>query len=408
MLSNVLKYGKSQPKRAYKARAYKKKEYTLVRRDRNRSGGGVCLFIKDTVSFNVRQDLEEEGFEAIFVDILFPKSRPFLVGVCYRPPSDGNFLAKFRGFLDRLNLGHEVYILGDFNVCMGQRESSLARQYRGILNSFSFTQLINEPTRITANSKSVLDHILTNSESKVVSSGVLDLSLSDHQGVFFIRGRPTGGRGSRVENQRKRAMKGYSKDRLCNELRDIDWTPVYLATDVNMALENFYTMFLLVIDIIAPYREYRPRHDSAPCMCGEILAGIKRRDMLFAKFKRNRSNENLYRDYCSQRNKVQRDVKFAKSDYFRRKIDESGKDSGKLWRQLGSLGYSKKGKGESSIVLESEGTTFFSVADVSDVFNRFYTSVAAKLVERLPSSGGLFGPTSSSFFSDFYRGRGGR
>ena len=59
-------------------------------------------------------------------------------------------------------------------------------------------------------------------------------------------------------------------------------------------------------------------------------------------------------------------------------------------------------------MLESDESTFFSLADVSGVFNRFYTSVAAKLVERLPSSGGLFGPTSSSFFSDFYRGRGGR
>ena len=32
--------------------------YTLVCRDKNRNGGGVCLFLKDTVSFNVGQDLE--------------------------------------------------------------------------------------------------------------------------------------------------------------------------------------------------------------------------------------------------------------------------------------------------------------------------------------------------------------
>ena len=49
------------------------------------------------------------------------------------------------------------------------------------------------------------------------------------------------------------------------------------------------------------------------------------------------SHYTLYGEYCSQRNKVQRDIKFAKSDYFRRRIDESGNDSGKLWKQLGSL-----------------------------------------------------------------------
>ena len=342
--------------------------YTMIRRDRNRSGGGVCLFIKDTVSFNVRQDLEEENFEAVFVDILFPKSRPFLVGVCYRPPSDCNFLAKFRGVIDRLDLANEAYILGDFNVCMSKAQSSLARQYLGILNSFSFTQLITDPTRITASTKSILDHILTNSVSKVVKSGVLDWSLSDHQAVFFIRGRPPGGGGGDVRNRRRRVMKGYSKERLCDELGNMDWSPVVFAIDVNLALENFYQMFISVIDNIAPYREFRPKHFSSPWMCGEILAGIKKRDSLFAKFKKDRNNQDIYRQYCAQRNKVQREVKFAKSNYFRRKIDESGSDSGKLWRQLGSLGHSKKGGAEGSIVLESGGSKFFSFPDVSRMF----------------------------------------
>ena len=138
-------------------------------------------------------------------------------------------------------------------------------------------------------------------------------------------------------------------------------------------------------------------------MCGEILVGIKRCNSLFSRFKGNRSNEALYREYCSQRNKVQRDIRFAKSDYFRRKLDQSGNDSGKLWKQLGSLGYSKDSKSEGSIVLESDGAKCFSLGDVSRVFNEFYTSVAAGLVEKLPTPSRIFGP-SSSLFTEFYRG----
>ena len=264
----------------------------------------------------------------------------------------------------------------------------MACKYGEILNSFSFAQLIDDPTRITANSNSVLDHILTNSKTKVVNSGVLDLSLSDHQAVFFIKGRPKGGFSSDVKRQKKRNMKNYSKERLCNELRDVDWSPVFLARDVNMALEQFYLVFMSVIDSIAPYREFKPRQNSAPWMCGEILAGIKKRDLLFKRFKKSIGNGDIYREYCSQRNKVQRDIRFAKSNFFRRKLDESGSDSGKLWRELGSLGCSKKGSSESTIALESEGTKFFSLSDVTQIFNEFYTSVASKLVERLPSPGG--------------------
>ena len=109
-----------------------------------------------------------------------------------------------------------------------------------------------------------------------------------------------------------------------------------------------------ILNRIVPYRDFRPRVNSRPWMCGEILSGIKKRDSLFARFKRDRSNVSLYKEYCSQRNLVQRDIKFAKSDYFRRKITESGHDSSKLWRQLGSLGYSKKGEGNGKIVLEEK------------------------------------------------------
>ena len=170
--------------------------------------------MKETVSLNVRQDLSEDNFEALFVDILFPKSQPFLVGVCYRPPSDSGFLGRFREIVSEIDPGIEAHILGDFNICIKQGRSSLARHYRGILDSFSFVQLIDQPTRITANSSSVLDHILTNSEPKVVKSGVMDLSLSDHQAVYFIRGAPANGGGGIPKIQKQRVMKEYSKERL--------------------------------------------------------------------------------------------------------------------------------------------------------------------------------------------------
>ena len=78
----------------------------------------------------------------------------------------------------------------------------------------------------------MLDHAITNRTDKVVGSGVLDLSLSDHQAIFLIRGSH-GKEGSPV-TVRKRVFKNYSKELFCGELRSIDWSPVYFATDVNV------------------------------------------------------------------------------------------------------------------------------------------------------------------------------
>ena len=211
------------------------------------------------------------------------------------------------------------------------------------LNFFSLTQMIDSPTRITTSCSSVLDHAITNCTDKVVGSGVLDLSLSNHQAIFMIRGSH-GKEGSPV-TFRKRVFKNYSKELFCCELRSIDWSPVYFATDVNVAVHDFNAKLLSVIDKVAPYREFRPKLDSKPWMCGKILAAIKKRDLLFSRFKKNRGDNELYKEYCRQRNAVQRDIKLAKANYFRQKLNESKGDSGKLWKHLRSLGYSSKNIG---------------------------------------------------------------
>ena len=44
---------------------------------------------------------------------------------------------------------------------------------------FSFKQLIEEPTRVTQNTASIIDHIATVHARNTVKSGVYEVSLSD-------------------------------------------------------------------------------------------------------------------------------------------------------------------------------------------------------------------------------------
>ena len=161
--------------------------YSIVRKDRDRHGGGVLMYIKENLAFNVRTDLYEEGMESVWVELLLPKSRGILVNSVYRSPRDNLFVEKLRGSLSRLDLGKEIYILGDFNIDFGSKASLLYRSYMGVVNLFNLRQIIDKPTRITDNSCTILDHILTNSVGKLVNSGVFDYGVSDHLPVFCSR-----------------------------------------------------------------------------------------------------------------------------------------------------------------------------------------------------------------------------
>ena len=50
--------------------------YSILRKDRNRNGGGVCLYLCSTINYKM-----------LTVDVMKPNSRLFNVTVLYRPPS---------------------------------------------------------------------------------------------------------------------------------------------------------------------------------------------------------------------------------------------------------------------------------------------------------------------------------
>ena len=51
--------------------------YNLVRRDRNRKGGGVCIYIRSSIDFKRRLDVENENLEMVALSIKSQNPGPF-------------------------------------------------------------------------------------------------------------------------------------------------------------------------------------------------------------------------------------------------------------------------------------------------------------------------------------------
>ena len=61
-------------------------DYSIVRLDRSRHGGGIILYIKNNLNFDIISH-GALGLELIFVSIFLHNNRSIRVGVFYRPPS---------------------------------------------------------------------------------------------------------------------------------------------------------------------------------------------------------------------------------------------------------------------------------------------------------------------------------
>ena len=89
--------------------------YNIVRNDRNRNGGGVACYIRNNICFN-RKACMSDNIENIFIDLLFPKTKPISVSIICKPPSQTQFLEQMITEFEALNLNNKVYVLGDFNI----------------------------------------------------------------------------------------------------------------------------------------------------------------------------------------------------------------------------------------------------------------------------------------------------
>ena len=85
------------------------------------------------------------------------------------------------------NKNKEIYLLGDLNCNLLDSSLSNVKTLQKIMQLYQLTQVINEPTRVTKSTKSILDVCITSSPDKIIQSGVVHLGISDHSLIYATR-----------------------------------------------------------------------------------------------------------------------------------------------------------------------------------------------------------------------------
>ena len=155
----------------------------MIRKDRNRFGGGVVVYIREIYSFYERKDLNSDDLEIICIEICKPRSRPFLISAWYRPPnSEMKLFDFFEIFLSKCDAeSKELIVIGDMNCNMIKSpKDSSTKKFIFLSALYNLEQLIKEPTRVTSTSSSLIDLVFTNQPNNISNSGVIDLGMLDH------------------------------------------------------------------------------------------------------------------------------------------------------------------------------------------------------------------------------------
>ena len=122
--------------------------YDVVRKDREsngRNGGGVCIYVRSNINFQLRADLSPNNLECLTVEISKPRSKPFLVSTWYRPPqSSPDLFSTFERIIDKIDAENlELYLMRDLNCnLLSEVVSNNSFHLLNIIDIYGLTQLI--------------------------------------------------------------------------------------------------------------------------------------------------------------------------------------------------------------------------------------------------------------------------
>ncbi|MCG7879242.1 MAG: endonuclease/exonuclease/phosphatase family protein, partial [Candidatus Thiodiazotropha endolucinida] len=197
---------------------------TPFRKDNySNGGGGILVYVKNGISVRRREDLETNNVPCLWLEIRPASSKSFLVGNMYRPPdSRVEFNDRFEDFIDNIiNEEKEYILLGDFNKNL--LDAEIDRDWGNFTTSLGLTQLVTEPTRVTNESQTLIDHIYTNTEENIQRVNVERLCLSDHYAIFCNRKSQSNLGKNTHQTITYRSFKNFEEYLFINDLVSVPW-----------------------------------------------------------------------------------------------------------------------------------------------------------------------------------------
>ena len=378
--------------------------YVSYRLDRNRHGGGVLFYVNNQLESHLLKHLTDSKYESLWIKVCLDKTKPIFLSVVYRPPSKGSDLestdqlcAYLKECDSKLPQIKEVFICGDFNCNMMSRYA-LSSKIKDLCSSLSLKQLIEEPTRVTPHSSTLLDLIMTNSVN-ISKAGVIDPGVSDHSLVYVIRKfkRPKG----EPKIIRVRSFKNFVDDDFLRDLRNSDWSYFLNLTDLDQSCDIFNSIVKTVADKHAPFVTHKIKGKIEAWVTNDLLQAIKERN--YFKKKANQTKSIIdWNNFTQKRNQVNNMKNTLKQDYFNTLLTDNAKRPKQLWKTLKTL--VPNGKNTTTSVkrlVTEDGIDVTCPKGIADHFNNFFVNVGVTLASKFSTDTSKVNPPVSEKLFNF-------
>ena len=308
--------------------------HTPVIKPRTRKGGGVAVYIRNTIPFSQIALLNNEGFEALWVKVKVHKSTIILCS-CYLPPhTKADEQAKFLDYLVDSVCQAKIYspdlitVVGDFNagnswLPPGMQHSSPVTSFdinlKNTAETLALTQLIKTATRIQNSTHNLRDLAMVDRPELVKNATVAPtFSKLDHLPIIITLSLSTSDNYHKPPITSVWDFNNANIDEMIRALSATNWDEIAQVT-IDEGVDLLSAAILHAAENSIPKKTVRARNNK-PWFSAELRREMRRRDRLFRRAQK-KGAERDWTNWRNQRNLVTSLNRQLKNDHLKRKVN---------------------------------------------------------------------------------------
>jgi hypothetical protein len=280
----------------------------------------------------------------------------------------------------------DVIVIGDMNINIKETNFDIDT-YLDNFFANGFVSFMNLYTRVTAYTKSCIDHIFVRSNDlDKYRSALVKLNITDHYAVALsVQIKDV-----KNDNDATTSHNLVSKinfDNLNDNLSAEDWTIVLDESDVNKAMSLFIEILQRNITRATSCSTVSAKDRKInPWMTTAILKSVRIKDKLYKRAKKHPHNEVYQGEFVKYRNVLKKTITKAKGTYYQDRMYKAKGDSRKQWQILNEITGSKKQSRKYPDKITVNGASI-SLNDepkkYTNEFNTFFSNIGRNLANNI-------------------------
>ena len=350
----------------------------IIRKDRvGRTGGGIAMYVADHLGAIRMSEFELPDLEALWVKVKAGHN-VILFCTCYRPPDakadfwvtlqDSLDLAKHSGISD-------IVLAGDFNADPSTREGQLLNIFCRSNDLFCH---VNEPTRITDTTATILDQFISSRSTLLTDVAVYaPIAKCDHCPIRAVL----------KTSQNYPKPKAYSRhiwqydlanfEEFKRQLSNVDWNDCFKdGVSLDEACNLWIETFLNIARNCIPNKVVIVRPGDKPFFNKELRKMRRKKNIAHRKAKRSNKPAD-WEQFRKMRNEYNLSIKNAKANSEQtraEKLRDKESLSPKKWWRLAKSFLQKDGKKSAYPPLKVGDDLVCDDKSKAEVFNDFFAS----------------------------------